>query len=125
MWGRNKQGKPKKTLIAWEEITRPRAEGGLDIRPFAEQALALKMRHVSDFGKTWINHYFIKEALRVGPQKKETKHWEAEEGILLCNNLQITNSLTMKGLLKGWNDDVKKLTFTFGDDTIPRDASME
>lgn len=36
LWGMNEQGKPKKALIVWEEITRPRAEGGLDIRPFAE-----------------------------------------------------------------------------------------
>lgn len=34
LWGTNKEGKPKKTIIAWDDITRPKGEGGMDIRPF-------------------------------------------------------------------------------------------
>lgn len=65
--------KAKKALVAWEEITRPRAEGGLDITPFETQAQALKMTHVTQIIEgcgtewVWICNTFIWEALRIGP----------------------------------------------------------
>lgn len=76
MWGKNEDGKQKKALIAWHEITRPRSEGGLDIRPFELQAKTLKMRHMTQLleGRetewTWIAQHFIEEALHRGKIKR-------------------------------------------------------
>lgn len=47
LWGWNENGKENKALIAWEEITWPRAEWGLDSQPFRQQSHALKMQHIS------------------------------------------------------------------------------
>lgn len=34
LWGVNEEGKLKKALITWEDITHPKKEGGLDVRLF-------------------------------------------------------------------------------------------
>lgn len=47
LWGTNDDGKPKKAIIAWNEITHTKEAGGLDIRTFELQALALKLRSVT------------------------------------------------------------------------------
>lgn len=77
LWGTNDDGKAKKALIAWDDISRPREEGKLDIRPFKLQAKALKMRNIAQLleGREiewiWIMEVFIKAAMRTGPHKKE------------------------------------------------------
>lgn len=63
----NKEGNPKKTLIVWDDITRPSADGGLDIRPFELEAKTLKMRHIAQIlhGQEtewiWIAQQFIQD----------------------------------------------------------------
>lgn len=47
LWGSSKEGGYKKSLVAWEEITRPKEDGGLGFIPVEQQAAALQMRHVS------------------------------------------------------------------------------
>lgn len=39
--GNQERGQTKKYIIAWEEITKPKLEGGLDIKPFDKQLQAL------------------------------------------------------------------------------------
>lgn len=88
------------------------------------------MRHVSkilegrDIEWIWMCEHFIKVALKVGSHKKERHHWEVV-GVLLINNLQITNSPTVRGLLKGWARVARNLIFTFNEGSILRDASIE
>lgn len=81
LWGSNPNGNGKKALIAWKEITWKKSEGGLDIRSFEDQTLALKMRCVSQILSSrqseWviIANSFIKATFCVGPEKKEWKGW--------------------------------------------------
>lgn len=119
LWGSNEEGNRKKALIAWQEITRPEAKGGLDIHRFEEQVSTL-MRHVAQLIDnrqmewTKIARHFIKEALRVGPQKKERNHWTISKEILLDKDIHVTNSPTTQGMLKGWADVAQWLTLRNG-----------
>ncbi|KAL3699430.1 hypothetical protein R1sor_017452 [Riccia sorocarpa] len=48
LWGVSDQGKPKKALISWKRLTRPKSMGGLGILSFESRSNALQMRHAVD-----------------------------------------------------------------------------
>lgn len=82
------RGGHKKALIAWGDITRPLAAGGIGIQPFEDQAVAVKMRHVikliSGECKEWttMECSLIRSTLSSGPHKKERRNWTAAEALL-------------------------------------------
>ncbi|KAL3698475.1 hypothetical protein R1sor_012551 [Riccia sorocarpa] len=49
LWGSNKEGKPKIPLIAWEEIQRPKNEGGLNLSGFFQTSTAMRLKQVTKF----------------------------------------------------------------------------
>lgn len=131
LWGTNEEGKAKKALISWDDISQPREEGGLDIRPFKQQAKALKMRKIAQVleGREtkwiWIMEVLIKDALKSGPHKKDKNNWSGVEAIFLDSKLKITNSTTTKGLLNGWSEANQDLKFQFFDGAILQGASID
>lgn len=44
LWGKNELGENRKALVAWEDTTHSKAEGGLGFEDFASLSLMLKMR---------------------------------------------------------------------------------
>lgn len=108
MWGSNKIGTHKKALIPWECITQDKGKGGLGIPPLKEHAQALKMRHtiklLTNQDIDWVR--MVQEltscSLRTGPNKKEQKGWSIAEALLLCGELCIKGSPTLRSLVTGW-----------------------
>lgn len=47
LWSYTKEGTPKKVLVAWEDVTFPKAEGVLGIIAFSKHAMVLRMRWVT------------------------------------------------------------------------------
>lgn len=88
LWGMNPTGGHRKPLIAWNDVTTPTKDGGLDLYTFEKQAEALKMRHttklISEGKKKWVlmAHELILKSAKVGPHKKERRLWTCS-GILL------------------------------------------
>lgn len=80
LWGKNKVGEQKWSLIAWKNMARRRAEGGLGIEPFAEQSLALKLwwctRFLEEQEVMWVQfaEISIKRCLVAGPGCHTKKH---------------------------------------------------
>lgn len=130
LWGTNEEGNPKKAIIAWEEITRPKGEGGMEIRPFKKQAKALKMRNVAQLIKghqtEWmaIPRWSIQQSLKIEGKKKERKHWEVVDALLLDPDIKITGSPTLSRLLKGWSASKDSLAFEYCEESILATATI-
>lgn len=60
---------------------------------------------------TQIANQFIQVALRTGPHKKERKHWQSTDALLLDLKLKISKSPLPKGMLKGWAQSKMLLKF--------------
>lgn len=130
LWGTNELGKGKKALVAWEEIARTRKEGGLDILPFETQAQALKTRYITQLLEdrstewVWMAKKFIHDTLKTSPDKKEMKGWKVTDALLLDPKILVTNSPTLKGILRGWQHADDTLEFKFGEGTISKGATI-
>ncbi|KAL3699252.1 hypothetical protein R1sor_017274 [Riccia sorocarpa] len=108
MWGSKTDGRAKTPLIAWECLTKPFSEGGLQYKPFAAMAEALKLRQVARLlqGETneWIQmlRHFLSTAMSRQTSRREYLTWTVEEGLLLLPSIPTAGSTTTKHLIKGW-----------------------
>lgn len=131
LWGTAATGKTKKALIRWSAITMEKDRGGLGILTFKDQAMTLKMRHVTKLvtaqAVDWVKmaNELISRSLRSGPNKKEQRHWTPGEALLLNGYMQIKGSPTLRMLLRGWDTQIRSLAFQFGLGRIPRSLSIE
>jgi hypothetical protein len=72
-------------LVAWKRISSPKAEGGLGILDFEQQASLFNLRFVSKLFKQssseWatLAKFLIQGSLRKGILKAETKFWTVQE----------------------------------------------
>lgn len=66
----------------------------------------------------------IREAMKLGPMKKECRRWPLVEVLLLDPNLHIPNALTLRGMLKGWKASSKALALDFCENSIPKTATL-
>jgi hypothetical protein len=89
------EGRAKIGLVAWNNIARPKLEGGLNLHTFSKQALVLKLRHVvkllegADMEWIWMAESIIKRALGKAPMKKDLKEWTRAEAILKKPDVQV------------------------------------
>lgn len=131
LWGNNKEGGLKKALIAWDIVTADKQDGGLGITTFEKQAMALKMRHVTklirskSFEWTRLAKEIINRSARYGPRRKERRSWTVAELLLICPDLEIKRSATIRNLIHGWIAFAPSLLFNFTESTLPRHLSIE
>lgn len=70
LWGYTIEGKPKKALVAWGDVTFPKGEGGLGVIAFQSHAIALKMHWISeilnqnDLQWVWLAHQAIIQSFK-------------------------------------------------------------
>jgi hypothetical protein len=71
IWGLSAEGRARVLLIAWEKVIKPKIRGGLDLHPFREHAILLKIQSVSkimaDATTKWIGM-----AKNAGKNKRKT-----------------------------------------------------
>ncbi|KAL3676175.1 hypothetical protein R1sor_026123 [Riccia sorocarpa] len=115
LWGSSPVGKPKKALIAWAKVCRPKSGGGLGLRSFEVRARALMMRHVSALlenrDSDWVCMILrmIRIKLIIGVQKVERSQWDSRDALLLLDSLRIPEAPTVDRLLQQWFAVKKKL----------------
>lgn len=91
--------------MAWDTISMPNSEGGLSILSFQQHGTLLKLCYTSQLVEgqaiEWVKmtHLFIRECLKHGPQKRETRTWSPSEALLLGANIH-TSSKTVNSILK-------------------------
>ncbi|KAL3690555.1 hypothetical protein R1sor_016864 [Riccia sorocarpa] len=107
LWGSNKDGQPKKSLVSWERICQEKKDGGLGLTTFKNQAIVLKMRLVSRLLEgdsaewTEIARAMLERDFH-GRRANEGLLRSAEE-ILVLEKITIPkNSKTLSHILKGW-----------------------
>jgi hypothetical protein len=89
IWGLSEEGRTKRPLIAWDKITQPKLEGGLELHSLREQSQLLKIRNVSKLIKNceaewvWMASDIISRSLNTGANRKETRGWSVPEFLLL------------------------------------------
>lgn len=99
-----KERTPKKALVAWEDVTYPRAEGGLGIIAFRMHVMALKMHWVfailtqDDLQWVQLAHQGITRSFKA-PSRRAKSTCTPKEMVLLDPNLKIKRSTTLKGIL--------------------------
>ncbi|KAL3687866.1 hypothetical protein R1sor_014175 [Riccia sorocarpa] len=108
MWGVNSDGRAKIPLIAWDGITKPYKEGGLQYKPFAVSADALKLRYMTrlldgDRSK-WAQmlQFFLRTGMRSQTSRREYQSWTEEEGLLLLPRIPTGSSPTTRHLIRAW-----------------------
>ncbi|KAL3682458.1 hypothetical protein R1sor_000480 [Riccia sorocarpa] len=108
LWGSNPEGKPKRALVAWKKVVRPKKQGGLGILSFVERAIALQIRYVTEIltGKQtewiWIVLRWIRFQLITGPQVTERKLWSPADALILLDTMRIPEAPTVDRILQGW-----------------------
>ncbi|KAL3677354.1 hypothetical protein R1sor_027302 [Riccia sorocarpa] len=89
IWGTNRDGKAKLALLAWEQITQCRTQGGLDLHTFKQTSQALKMKFIArllDGSRSeWAQmlKFFIKAEMQRRAHGNDCRTWTAEEGLIL------------------------------------------
>ncbi|KAL3688794.1 hypothetical protein R1sor_015103 [Riccia sorocarpa] len=114
-WGATSAGKPRKALIAWKRLCRPKLLGGLGFLAFETRAKALQMRFVSAIldnqDTEWVAmaQRMIQVQLMTGPNKIERRQWEAGTALLLLKSWRFPDAPTLDNLCKVWFAVKKKL----------------
>lgn len=67
----------------------------------------------------------VKKGLKSVLGKKERRWWSPDEALLLSNEMLITGSSTLKGLLKGWYAKSQHLNFNFSIGKLPQTLTTE
>ncbi|KAL3700228.1 hypothetical protein R1sor_018250 [Riccia sorocarpa] len=113
--GSSPVGKPKKALIAWAKVCRPKSGGELGLISFEVRARALMMWHIfallENRESDWICMILrmIRIKLITGVQKVERSQWESRDALLLLDSLRIPEAPTVDRLLQQWFVVKKKL----------------
>ncbi|KAL3687547.1 hypothetical protein R1sor_013856 [Riccia sorocarpa] len=108
LWGTNTEGKSKTALVAWEQITKQRKNGGLGITTFRDTGDILKMRYSTrvldgeEFDWANLFKHFTAQGMTRKTYDNETKWWSPEEGLLLLPTIPCNKSSVAKHFLKSW-----------------------
>ncbi|KAL3685957.1 hypothetical protein R1sor_003979 [Riccia sorocarpa] len=116
LWGLNSEGNPKKSLVSWERIQRPKLEEGLGLGNFELQSNTMKMKLLTKImtgeRTEWIR------ILEADLQKHYTGWASSNEGVFPIKEFLLLGpsnprriSKTGRWVLKGWYSARKKLTF--------------
>ncbi|KAL3692735.1 hypothetical protein R1sor_006386 [Riccia sorocarpa] len=115
LWGWNKEGNPKHSLIAWERIAQEKGKGGLGWTSFRKMADALNVRLVGrilEGGNTeWIQlaRSFILRTLRKGSYQREHIQWTLAECLVLLPLTRVEGSPTLTRIMGSWYRARKRL----------------
>lgn len=95
-------------------------------------AEALKMPHLSKLitgvVKEWslmAQEIIILLSGRSRAHKKERKLWTCQELLLLCSDVEVSRSPTVRNLLRGWKSQQKRLRFDFDGGSLPKHLTIE
>ncbi|KAL3683828.1 hypothetical protein R1sor_001850 [Riccia sorocarpa] len=108
LWGTNKEGKPKIPLIAWNEIQRPKSEGGLGLTALMDLSVAMRIKQVCKFflnpSEDWVQaaEQLIRTVNNRGGQSRERASWTIQEILLLQCPTRVPGAPTISGLLGAW-----------------------
>ncbi|KAL3681828.1 hypothetical protein R1sor_024784 [Riccia sorocarpa] len=129
LWESNKDGKAKLALVAWDQITQTKWDGGLGLIPFKQVSQALKLKFVARLmdgsNAEWAQmmKFFIKTDLQKRAFGCQCRDWTPEEGLLLLPSFPCRDSPTTRRLLKGWTKAREKLTLGSGPIELPLSIS--
>ncbi|KAL3701393.1 hypothetical protein R1sor_019415 [Riccia sorocarpa] len=130
IWGVNKEGAEKKSMIAWKKICRKREEGGLGIVNFDLHAKSLKMRLMTKVltgeDLDWVHLFraiITWKVLDTQARKNEISE-PVEEILLTGNRLRLQDTPVMARILDGWWDARKYLKFK-ETARVPREVNLE
>lgn len=56
---------------------------------------------------------------------KERKWWTCQELLILCIEVEVSRSPTVRNLLRGWNSQQKRLRFDFDGGPLPKHLTIE
>lgn len=107
LWGQNELGENKKALVAWDDTTYCKAEGGLGFEEFPNLSLILKMRWcnrlLTDGDEAWVLLAIagIKRSLNAGYRRRSRRYWTAAKALLLDDNTHVSGSPFLKGSFQG------------------------
>ncbi|KAL3676016.1 hypothetical protein R1sor_025964 [Riccia sorocarpa] len=117
IWGSNREGKKKKTLVAWDTFCRSKQEGGMGFTCFELQAKALKMRFITQLMEgqdlDWVE---IANAI-ISWKVADTQYrwpeltWTTPEVLLLGAKMRLENAPILRRMLEGWWEIRRWLNF--------------
>lgn len=129
LWGYTPEGMPKKALVAWEDVTYPKEEGGMGIIAFQSHATTLKMCWISkilthnDLQWVQLAHQIITRSFKT-PSCRSRYSWTPQEMLLLDPELKMKWSHTLKGILGGWEWSKDKRYFYKNGANLPEHFTM-
>ncbi|KAL3677035.1 hypothetical protein R1sor_026983 [Riccia sorocarpa] len=109
LWGKNREGKPKIPLIAWEKMQQTKICGGLGLTSFLATSRALRAKlclRIFQYPQlTWVRAAgnIIKHQLQSGSWLRDRREWTLRELLLVAPPKRITKCPTVQGLLDAWN----------------------
>ncbi|KAL3695157.1 hypothetical protein R1sor_008808 [Riccia sorocarpa] len=115
LWGKNKDGANKISLIAWNEIQKGKHEGGLGMHDFIMTSKALrskqmgKMFTANDEEWTWAAEQLIRSVKAKGKEARERRDWSIQEILILQSPSKVPAAPTASGLLNVWKTLRRKL----------------
>ncbi|KAL3683766.1 hypothetical protein R1sor_001788 [Riccia sorocarpa] len=116
LWGTSPDGKPKKALIAWSRVIKPKSQGGLGFLSLEARSKSLQMRHlisvIENAPAEWVQ--MMRRMFRVKfmtwPNKLERTKWKSEEALIMLRTWSIGEAPTVNKLLKVWFSFRARLT---------------
>ncbi|KAL3690974.1 hypothetical protein R1sor_004625 [Riccia sorocarpa] len=130
VWCVTDEGRPKKAIVAWRRLAQEKLRGGVGIRPFADRAQALQMRHACSIleGKDveWVRiaRRIMLTKLHIGPQKRERSGWDCSDAMLLLSAWRMPDIPTLDKILKTWFCAKKFLRFDSSHLELPDDLPV-
>ncbi|KAL3682360.1 hypothetical protein R1sor_000382 [Riccia sorocarpa] len=109
LWGTNKDGNKKIPMIAWEEIQRPKSEGGLNFTALINTSAALRLKQATKIltrpGEEWVleAEKLIQSVNSTGRAGQDRQTWSIQEVLLLQCPRRIPGAPTVSGLVQAWN----------------------
>ncbi|KAL3679685.1 hypothetical protein R1sor_022641 [Riccia sorocarpa] len=108
LWGSTPEGIPKKSLVAWKRIQRPKEKGGLGFLSVESRAEVLQIRHITaildgtDVEWAAMVRRMVRVKLITGPNKIERADWSCEDAMLLLSAMRIPEAPTVDKLFRIW-----------------------
>jgi hypothetical protein len=124
LWDFQAGGQAKVPLVAWNRISQPRSEGGLDLIDFRSQAQVYKLRFLSSIldmhNADWVHIACaeIQASLKKDVLRKEMKFWTVA-GFFLCRPPVVHfSSRILRCLMRSWKAVLPRL------ELVPEDGEL-
>ncbi|KAL3697957.1 hypothetical protein R1sor_012033 [Riccia sorocarpa] len=130
LWGWSQEGKEKKSLLAWDVFSKPKAEGGLGWGRLETMADAHLLRNLLSVMQsepdiwTSILQQFIRDKTRRRRVAQEIQSWSPQEILLGLKSMNIPDSDLANRMLKVWYRVKKQLRWVPGVSNYPRDLTL-